>query len=70
MRRESPNFDNFEFKSGDLVRVLQGCGKEGEIGLLLESFERKDTSTHYLLVNFSDGISEINSHWLESINEI
>lgn len=63
------SFDNFEFKAGDLVKVKDGCGKEGEVGLVLKALERNHMHFNFLPVSFSDGISDISTFWLEPLNE-
>ena len=52
-------------KVGDLVRIKEGCGTEGQIGVILDL-----ESVHgYLFrtIGFPDGVKDVNIYWIEAI---
>lgn len=49
-------------KPGDLIRVKEGCGSEGKIGVILES------GGMFWTISFPDGVKDINTYWIEVID--
>lgn len=52
-------------KVGDLIRIKEGCGAEGQIGVILDL-----ESVHghlFWIISFPDGVKDINKYWIEVI---
>ena len=52
-------------KIGDLIRIKEGCGGEGKIGVVLDL-----VSVHgqlFRTICFPDGAEDINVYWIEVI---
>ena len=53
-------------KPGDLIRIKEGCGSEGQIGVILDL-----ESVHghlFRTIGFPDGVKDINTYWIEVID--
>lgn len=53
-------------KVGDLIRIKEGCGGEGKIGVILDL-----ESVHGHLcrtICFPEGVEDINTYWIEVID--
>ena len=49
-------------KVGDLIRIKEGCGSEGQIGVILEP------GGMFWTIGFPDGVKDVNIYWIEVID--